>query len=388
MKKVYLNTYENILLGSILAYEGDLIQLRNYLKIFSDDFVVMYDFILQYFNKYKGLPAKEILRREFDGFNIKEGNSAWALDEQTRFYTKQKYKDIVMDMVEELEKRDFSPEKLKEIVASTDEIELSFKDTKDHKDLQEYLRYKTKVIPELKQFSLWLGRGIEIPSFNMVFANSHNGKSIISYKLTAELFKMGKKVLLLSPEMNWKKSILEIYSFVKKKPIDPKKGISIAAYNKILQYVEIPSDKIYDVKAYLSSNYRKYDFIIIDSYYEFSLGSEGAGDDNSKLNDFTSFLVDLPRPIFVTTQASPHVKDLKIGDVTMYDTYYNKKGAVAGDYVGFVRFDKAKGIMQMVHLKGRNADYSSSDLQDMNYFNVGFHNGIFYEEDATQNVYL
>jgi len=387
MKKIYLNTYENIILGSILEFEGDLIQLRNYLKIFSDDFISIYNYVYTYYEKYKSLPGKDILKTEFDGHKIKSGNSGWALDEQLRFYIKQQYKDVVLDVVEELEKRDFSHSKVKDILSKTDNIGLSFKEDQDHKDLQAYLKYKTKAIPDLKQFSLWLGRGIEIPSFNMVFANTHGGKTMFSYKFVAELWKLGKKVLFLSPEMNWKKSILEIYSYVKEKPIDTKRGISVKAFHSILKYITIPPERITDVKSYIQSNYRNYDYIILDSYYEFAQGGEGAGDDNGKMNDLTSFLVALPKPVFVTTQAKPYVTGKKLTEVTLYDTYYNTKGSVAGDYVGFVRFDKKRGVLEMIHLKGRNADYNAP-LEDITMFNIGYHNGVFTEVGTTQNKFL
>lgn len=387
MKSVYLNTYENIILGSILEFEGDLIQLRNYLKIFSKDFVTIYDYIYAYYERYSALPSIDILKTVFSGYNIKKGNSGWALDEQVKFYIKQEYKDVLLNMVEELEKRDFSHSKIKDIVASTENIGLTFNENQDHKDLQEYLRYKTKIIPDLAMFSLWLGRGIEIPSFNMVFANTHGGKTMFSYKFTAELFKLGKKVLFLSPEMNWKKSILEIYSYVKEKPIDVKRGISVKAFHSILKYITVPPERITDVKSYIQSNYRNYDYIILDSYYEFAQGSEGAGDDNGKMNDLTSFLVALPKPVFVTTQAKPYVTGKKLSEVTLYDTYYNTKGSVAGDYVGFVRFDKGRGVLEMIHLKGRNADYKAQ-LEDETLFNIGYHNGVFAEVGRSQNKFI
>lgn len=388
MINVYLNTYEKIILNSILEYEGDLIQLRNYLKIFSDDFISIYNNVFEYYEKYKTLPNLEILKREFNGIHIENGNSVWALDEQNKYFIKQVYKDIVLELIEELEIRDYSHDKLKNITAKLKDIGLTFTGEKDYKDLKKYLNYKTRIIKDLKQFSLWLGQGVEIPSFNMIFAETHGGKTLFSYKLTAELYKIGKRVLFLSPEMNWKKSIIEIYQYIKAKPVDKTKGIPMGSYNKILKLIEIPTINIADVQSYILANYEKFDFIILDSYYEFAQGSESAGDDNSKLNDLTSFLVKIPRPIFVTTQAKPEVQQKKLADVSLYDTYYNKKGSVAGDYVGFIRFDKFKGIMKMVHLKGRNVDFESDQLEEISTINVGYHNGIFMEMDATQNKYM
>jgi len=387
--KIFLNVYEEIIANTVLNYQEDLIQLRNFLRIFSDDFNKYYNFVYLYYTSYKTLPDKKIVKEEFENLKLREGNSAWALAEQEIYWKKEKYKDILIKAVSILEKREFDENELKKQFMIANEVELKFAKEYDYQELAAYIKYKTKPITDMENFAKWIGSGIDYPSFNQIFANLHNGKTMFMYKLAAELIKLKKKVLFISSEMKWQTSIVLIYQFMTKRKVKTLKDLPPRDFQKIQKYLTVPpkDDYIYDSINYIETSWRKHDVCIFDSYYELTTAGSG-GDEYGAINAITQYLVNsVHRPVFVTTQAKDIAEAKKITEVNNYDTSFTKRGSQASDYNGFLRLDK-NGVVNLINLKGRNRDFTSSSLPDIIRFNMNVGEGIFQEISETQSKFF
>jgi len=268
-------------------------------------------------------------------------------------------------------------------------VELKFAKEYDYKELADYINYKTVPINDMEDFSRWVGSGITYPSFNQIFANLHNGKTMIIYKLTAELIKLKKRVLLISPEMKWQTSIVLIYQFMERKKVKSINDLPPRNFQKMQEFLSVPpkDDYIESPMSYIESVWREYDVCIFDSYYELTEAGSG-GDEYGAINQITQYAVNnIHRPVFATTQAKDIAEAKKLTDIGNYDVAFSKRGSQAADYNAFLRIDK-QGIYNLVNLKGRNKDFDATSLPDIIRFNVNVGEGIFQEVSKTQEKFI
>jgi len=386
--KLFLNIYEEIIANTIINYKEDLIQLRNFLPIFSDDFKIFYDFVYEYYASYEELPGIKLVKSEFTNIRIREGNSRWALEEQTLFWKKEHYKEILLNSINILAEREFDENLIKKELLKAEDLELNFSSEQDYQQLADYINYKTSKITDMENFSLWVGSGIDYPSFNQIFANLHNGKTMFMYKFAASLMKRRKKILFISPEMKWQVSIVLIYQFMTNSRVDKGTDLSPRKYQKMMPYLTIPGkdEYIYDVISYLKRTWKNFDVIILDSYYEL-IPASGSGDEYGAINTITQFLVNnVHKPVFVTTQAKGIAETKKLSEIGNYDAAFTPRGSQASDYNGYLRIQN--GVLNLVNLKGRNRDFGASGLPDIIQYNMNIGEGIFYEIDPTQSKFL
>ena len=383
MKKVFLNPYEQIVIGSCLKFPEDLNRLRIMLKIFSNDFIEVYDYIENFIKMYQKAPQLDVLKAEFDNLYIIDNNSSWALDEQKKLWKRNGYLDIVNNVIALFQNRDFDELKIQKEFSRYKDFDIENKTIIDINEINDYLTAPFMELQEMDSFSKYIGRGLDNPSLNVLFAATHHGKTVFSAKFAAVLAKNEIRTLVISPEMQWQVILRMIYSFYYQENVTKMETIKL---NKLLNYIEICQENLSDPIGYMKSVYQQYDFLIIDSFYELSTPGD-AGEEYGSQNALIRSLVnDIKIPKLITTQAKPDILSKKMGEVTENDIAFTKRAGHAADWIGYLRKDSKKSTVAIKNIKSRLRNFKI-ELAEVTYYSINISDGIYQEIKSSQAKY-